>query len=100
MTSAFCSKEEKNVVAHGKSVRWIDCHPFDENFFLTTCQDGSVATWDIRKMKNIKSKLSEIMCFRVASSGFYSPLTGNKILTTSLDDTIRYFVFKFLGVLH
>eukprot|EP00794_Sanderia_malayensis_P016708 gene16707-18402_t len=84
-------REESNFVAHAKLVRWIDCHPLNENLIATSCQDGSVATWDLRKAKTIKSKLSEISCHRVTSSVFFSPQTGNKILTTSLDDTIRVY---------
>ena len=32
--------EERNFVAHGKSVRWVDCHPLNENYLVSASQDG------------------------------------------------------------
>ncbi|XP_065051402.1 WD repeat-containing protein 76-like isoform X2 [Rhopilema esculentum] len=93
-------KEENNFVAHAKSVRWVDCHPVNEHYVVTSCQDGSVATWDLRKTKNIKSKLSEVWGSRVASSAYFSPQTGNQVLVTSLDDTIRVYDVNINGTLN
>ena len=38
--SLISRKEERNFVAHGKSVRWVDCHPLNENYLVSASQDG------------------------------------------------------------
>ena len=55
---------------------------------LDFCDFRSVAFWDIRNVKNMKSKLSSLHRTRVATSAYFSPQTGSQVLVTSLDDYV------------
>ena len=48
----------------------------------------SVAFWDLRNVKSMKSKLSSLHRTRVATSAYFSPQTGSQVLVTSLDDYV------------
>lgn len=79
---------EQSYGLHDKVIKCIDVHPLNRNLFLTSSTDGSVAFWDIRNIKNMKSRLSSLQRTRVASSAYFSPLTGSQVLVTSLDDYV------------
>lgn len=79
---------EQSYCLHDKVIKCIDVHPLNRNLFLTSCSDGSVAFWDIRNIKNMKSKLSSLQRTRVATSAYFSPLTGSQVLVTSMDDYV------------
>jgi len=79
---------EQSYCLHDKVIKCIDVHPLNKSLFLTSSTDGSVAFWDIRNVKNMKSKLSSLHRTRVATSAYFSPQTGNQVLVTSLDDYV------------
>lgn len=79
---------EQSYCLHDKVIKCIDVHPLNRNIFLTSCNDGSVAFWDIRNLKNMKSKLSSLQRTRVATSAYFSPITGSQVLVTSMDDYV------------
>lgn len=79
---------EQSYGLHDKVIKCIDVHPLNRNLFLTSSTDGSVAFWDIRNIKNMKSKLSSLQRTRVTSSAYFSPLTGSQVLVTSMDDYV------------
>ncbi|XP_078366574.1 WD repeat-containing protein 76-like isoform X1 [Oculina patagonica] len=79
---------EQSYCLHDKVIKCIDVHPLNRNIFLTSSTDGSVAFWDIRNVKNMKSKLSSLQRTRVAPSAYFSPLTGSQVLVTSQDDYV------------
>ena len=50
----------------------------------------TVALWDLRKIKGIKSKLDQYERHsRSVTSAYFSPVDGKYVLTTSWDDTIK-----------
>lgn len=79
---------EQSYCLHDKVIKCIDVHPLNRNIFLTSCNDGSVAFWDIRNVKNMKSKLSSLQRTRVATSAYFSPINGSQVLVTSMDDYV------------
>jgi len=79
---------EQSYCLHDKVIKCIDVHPLNRNIFLTSSNDGSVAFWDIRNVKNMKSKLSSLHRTRSATSAYFSPLTGSQVLVTSMDDFV------------
>ena len=46
---------------------------------------STVALWDLRKIKNMKSKLGTVSRSRSVTSAYFSPLTGKQIVATSMD---------------
>ncbi|KAM7436162.1 WD repeat-containing protein 76 [Porites harrisoni] len=79
---------EQSYCLHDKIIKCIDTHPLNNNLFLTSSTDGSVAFWDIRNVKGAKSKLSSLHRTRVVTSAYFSPLTGSQVLVTSSDDYV------------
>ena len=75
---------------HNKKVTSIDFNPRDNNYFTTASNDTTVSIWDVRNLKkyNTKAVCTIDSHSRAVSSSFYSP-SGDKILTTSYDDSIR-----------
>lgn len=79
---------ENKYELYRRSIRCIDFHPTQENIFTAASTNGSLATWDVR---NTSECISSYQTKRTIASCFFSPRTGNKLLTTSADDYIRVF---------
>lgn len=86
------TRERSSYALHTRKVRTVDTHPVHEWCFLTGSTDGTARLWDVRNLSKKTAKPIAIMTHhRSCSSAFFSPLTGNQILTTSFDDTLKVF---------
>jgi len=70
-----------------KPVKCVSSHP-TKPYILTSDYLG-VKIWDIRSAK--KKLIAELHHGKVTHGAFFSPITGDKILTTCADDFIRVF---------
>ena len=96
----------------------VHVNPVDNNYFVSASADGSVCVcvcvcartqcvcfssclisvsfllsstvrvWDLRCMSK-KNALQRLRAGRMVSSAYFSPLTGCRLLMTSLDNTVR-----------
>ncbi|KFD52494.1 hypothetical protein M513_06691 [Trichuris suis] len=66
-------------------LRTIDVHPRQENIFCTASFARYVHLWDSR---NLRKAVCELPHGGSVSSAFFSPLTGNRLLTSSSDDLV------------
>ncbi|GFS65168.1 WD repeat-containing protein 76 [Trichonephila inaurata madagascariensis] len=86
----------KRHTCHEYSVKTISVHPADKNYFISAETKGSLALWDLRKLQ--KKPVTQVRHHqRVVYSAFFSPVTGNSVLTTSADDSICLFDTSKLG---
>ena len=53
-----------------------------------TCTCSSAAIWDCRNVKGYNSCVQRVASSRTVTSAYFSPLSGQKLLTTSLDNHI------------
>ncbi|KAH8034848.1 hypothetical protein HPB51_003135 [Rhipicephalus microplus] len=75
---------------HSRKVRTINAHPTNSWWFLTGSTDAMVKLWDSRMMsKRSPVPLGTLTHHRSCSGAFLSPVEGDKVLSTSFDDTIR-----------
>lgn len=75
---------------HSRKVRTINAHPTNSWWFLTGSTDAMVKLWDSRMMsKRSPVPLGTLTHHRACSGAFLSPVEGDKVLSTSFDDTIR-----------
>ena len=54
---------------------------------------STVRIWDVRNLRTTGSRralIQKIALSRTVTSAYYDPISGTKLLTTSLDDQIRY----------
>lgn len=88
------SAEAISYDVHDRKVTHLCCHPNTAHLFATSSLDKTVKIWDSRKLDN---KKLEPLCTAThgqsVTSVDWSP-SGNKILTTSLDDTCRVYSYK------
>ncbi|XP_078171350.1 DROUGHT SENSITIVE 1 isoform X2 [Carex rostrata] len=74
---------------HEQRVNTIDFHPENSNLIATSSSDNFVRIWDLRCIDKDKPKsIREVSHNRAVHSAYFSP-TGNSIVSTSLDDTVR-----------
>lgn len=64
-------------------------HPTDQRYFITGAVQGRVELWDIRYLETGREALASLPSPRGVLSAFFSPLTGNRILSCTADNTIR-----------
>ncbi|TKY56462.1 DAMAGED DNA-BINDING 2 [Spatholobus suberectus] len=72
----------------GKKVVGIHCNPIQPDILLTCGNDHFARIWDMRLIEP-GSSLYNLEHKRVVNSAYFSPLSGTKILTTSLDNRLR-----------
>ncbi|MCD9644522.1 DNA damage-binding protein 2 [Datura stramonium] len=72
----------------GTKVVGLNCNPLQPDLLLSCGNDHFARIWDMRCLE-AGSSLYNLEHKRVVSSAYFSPLTGSKILTTSLDNRIR-----------
>ncbi|XP_059290572.1 protein DAMAGED DNA-BINDING 2 isoform X1 [Lycium ferocissimum] len=72
----------------GTKVVGLNCNPLQPDLLLSCGNDHFARIWDIRRLE-AGSSLYNLEHKRVVSSAYFSPLSGSKILTTSLDNRIR-----------
>lgn len=78
----------------------MSVNPCHENLLLTCGVEGTVQIWDVRKLSAKPSSTKPgkpskpVLAFqqpRSVTSANFSPLTGNHVLTSAFDDTIRFY---------
>lgn len=72
----------------GTKVVCLNCNPLQPDLLLSCGNDHFARIWDMRRLE-AESSLYNLEHKRVVSSAYFSPLSGSKILTTSLDNRIR-----------
>ncbi|CAL9134246.1 unnamed protein product [Musa acuminata var. zebrina] len=72
----------------GSKVVGLHCNPVQPDVLLSCGNDHFARIWDARRL-GTESCLASLAHGRVVNSAYFSPLTGNKILTTSQDNRIR-----------
>ncbi|KAJ8568760.1 hypothetical protein K7X08_030982 [Anisodus acutangulus] len=72
----------------GTKVVGLNCNPLQPDLLLSCGNDHFARIWDIRRLE-AGSSLYNLEHKRVVSSAYFSPISGSKILTTSLDNRIR-----------
>lgn len=72
----------------GTKVVGLNCNPLQPDLLLSCGNDHFARIWDMRCLE-AGSSLYNLEHKRVVSSAYFSPLSGSKILTTSLDNRIR-----------
>ncbi|XP_032222886.2 WD repeat-containing protein 76 isoform X1 [Nematostella vectensis] len=73
---------------HDRAIKCVDVHPTNRNLVCTSTRNGAIAFWDVRNFKNRKSILSSLQLGRSVSSAFFSPITGQQIVATCMNDTV------------
>ncbi|KAM3382321.1 protein DAMAGED DNA-BINDING 2 [Capsicum galapagoense] len=80
---------EPNLIhKKGTKVVGLNCNPLQPDLLLSCGNDHFARIWDMRRLE-AGSSLYNLEHKRVVSSAYFSPLSGSKILTTSLDNRIR-----------
>ncbi|XP_064477316.1 WD repeat-containing protein 76-like [Ornithodoros turicata] len=77
---------------HSHRVRTVDVHPSQSQYFVTASTDRLAKIWDRRKMsKRQPEPIATLQHRRSCTSAFFSPVSGDKVVTTSMDNTLRVF---------
>ncbi|KAK6476968.1 WD repeat-containing protein 76-like isoform X1 [Huso huso] len=73
-------------------IRTVHVHPVDNNYFMVAGK-GSVCIYDARclKPKGSRSVASLQGHTKTVNSAYFSPLSGNRVLTTCMDDRLRVY---------
>ncbi|XP_069480291.1 WD repeat-containing protein 76 isoform X2 [Ambystoma mexicanum] len=77
---------------NSKTVRTVHMHPVDLNYFLTAGA-GDVSIYDLRRMKprGMRPVASLSGNTKSVGSAYFSPVTGNRVVTICADDRIRVY---------
>lgn len=82
-------KMSNMLKCHERSVRTVQCHPVDKNYFVTGSGLGEARIWDIRDSRKSRPKpLTDLKHPKTLTGCFFSP-AGNYLLTTCNDDRLR-----------
>ncbi|KAM0004642.1 putative transcription factor WD40-like family [Helianthus debilis subsp. tardiflorus] len=84
------SKTGDSVLIHkkGTKVVGLHCNPLQPDLLLSCGNDHFARMWDIRHLE-AESCLHALPHKRVVNSAYFSPSSGSKIVTTSIDNRIR-----------
>ncbi|KAI3906601.1 hypothetical protein MKW98_009509 [Papaver atlanticum] len=84
------SKMEKSVLIHkkGTKVVGLHCNPLQPELLLSCGNDHYARIWDMRRLE-AESSLASLPHGSVVNSAYFSPVSGSKILTTSIDNRLR-----------
>nr|CAD7455876.1 unnamed protein product [Timema tahoe] len=76
---------------HDRSVRTVQRHPLDEQYFVTSSAVGEARVWDLRTATKPSPKpVCHLAHPKGLTSAFYSP-HGSYLLTTCNDDRLRVY---------
>ncbi|XP_062192657.1 DNA damage-binding protein 2 [Phragmites australis] len=78
----------------GSKVTCLHCNPAQPEVLLSSGNDHYARIWDTRNLVP-NSPLASLAHGRVVNSGYFSPHSGNKILTTCQDNRIRVWDYIF-----
>ncbi|XP_051896450.1 WD repeat-containing protein 76 [Pristis pectinata] len=83
---------EQHVCMGLKHLRTVSVHPVNRHYFVTAASQCA-AIYDIRNLKASSNKPLAYLNtqMRRVNSAYFSPVTGNRVVTTSMDDRIRVF---------
>lgn len=84
-------KADETFQASQKGLRTVDIHPTKPDYIITAGLDCNVCLWDIRKTKKKPTKICSMASGRMLNSAYFSPVTGNYILSTSQDNALRIY---------
>ncbi|XP_074660595.1 WD repeat-containing protein 76-like [Tubulanus polymorphus] len=86
------NRAEFSYQLHDRVIKSISVHPVDTHYISTCTNNGIVSLWDLRKINKKKPKsIENLMHVKSLNSVGFSPVTGNKLVTVSMDDRIRVF---------
>jgi len=78
---------------HDRTIKSVSFHPKDSVYLATSSSDSQVKIFDIRKLSGRRSITEPVVTItnhkKSLDSAFFSPVTGNQILTTSVDNTVQ-----------
>lgn len=74
---------------HERKISHVDVHPQRDWSIVTASNDCTVKLWDARKLGKPSDALATFKHGRAATSAIFSPIDGNRLLTTSYDDLVR-----------
>eukprot|EP00043_Microstomoeca_roanoka_P003319 m.43234 g.43234 ORF g.43234 m.43234 type:complete len:657 (-) comp12012_c0_seq2:40-2010(-) len=80
------------LTLHDRKVSHCHVNPCDSNYIATSSLDKTVCVWDVRTLSASKRKcqpVTEGSHGLSISSVYFSPKTGNRLLTTGHDDRIK-----------
>ncbi|XP_061428536.1 WD repeat-containing protein 76 isoform X3 [Lethenteron reissneri] len=95
---------EQQWMVHQKRVHSVHVHPTQRHYFVTASTDCTVQIHDVRAMgvgqrsgtaANAVAVLQQHS--RVVHSAYFSPLTGSRLLTTSIDNSMHVYDTRVLG---
>ncbi|XP_031483103.1 uncharacterized protein LOC116252744 [Nymphaea colorata] len=73
---------------HESRINSIDFHPSSTNLMLTSSSDGTACIWDLRNIKQSRSRcITTVRHERAIHSAYFSP-TGSHLATTSYDNRV------------
>nr|XP_045614414.1 WD repeat-containing protein 76-like isoform X2 [Procambarus clarkii] len=84
------TKSPREYLVHKlKSVKAVTVHPTCNQYFATASRDGNVCLWDVR---HHRKNLPVTSCShgRNITGLEFSPLTGNSLISTCMDDNLRF----------
>ncbi|KAJ1179158.1 hypothetical protein NDU88_004394 [Pleurodeles waltl] len=77
---------------NSKTVRTVHVHPVDRNYIMTAGA-GDVSIYDVRRLKpkGMRPVASLLGNTKSVGSAYFSPITGNRVVTICADDRIRVY---------
>ncbi|XP_035233010.1 WD repeat-containing protein 76-like, partial [Stegodyphus dumicola] len=86
----------KSHECHGHLIETVSIHPINKHYFITAMH-RTVSVWDLRKLQR-KPVASITHPKNTTISAYFSPVTGNSILTTFCDHSLCLFDSSYLTV--
>jgi len=71
-------------------LKCVSHHPIEKHYFITASVKGHVDLWDERYLDKSRSYLTRLPHKKGVLSAFFSPTSGEKILSCSAGDEIKY----------
>ncbi|XP_069766660.1 WD repeat-containing protein 76-like [Narcine bancroftii] len=89
-TPSISGEQKRNLGV--ERLRTVSVHPVDRHYFVTAAT-RCATIYDVRNLKpSPKKAVAHMDAFiKYVSSAYFSPVTGNRLVTTSMDDRIRVF---------
>ncbi|XP_075931173.1 WD repeat-containing protein 76 isoform X1 [Petromyzon marinus] len=95
---------EQKWMVHQKRVHSVHVHPTQRHYFVTASTDCTVQIHDVRAMgvgQRSGTAATAVAVLqqhsRVVHSAYFSPLTGSRLLTTSIDNSMHVYQTRVLG---
>ncbi|XP_061450746.1 WD repeat-containing protein 76 isoform X2 [Rhineura floridana] len=94
------TSSELSAKLNSKTTRTVHVHPVNRHYFIAAGAEN-VAIYDARHLEKSGGKpvVSLTGHTKSVASAYFSPVTGNRVLTTCADDTLRIFGTKCISSL-